>query len=734
MRWVSGLLVALGVTVHAQTLDAGVCANVVHNYDYPGNDIASIKVSGTDQAQYSACCDACANKDGCAGFVVNSKTCYMKSKMVQSGYKAGLMSGTYSFTSETCSSLKRDIDYAGNDIRSLTVKGNDQAQADLCCDACSNTISCIGWVVNGNTCYLKHKMVYSGADTGLLSGKYTQPKIKSETCGNLIQDVDYSGNDIRDFAVKGSPQDQTSKCCDACSKQDGCVGFVTHSNTCWLKKAWVKSGTKIGAMAGTFTAPLPTSDTCSAITRGTDYPGNDIRSFTVTGSDQARADACCDACTKQNGCVGWITHSNTCWLKRKMANASPLPTALAGTYAAPLPTSDTCSAITRGTDYPGNDIRSFTVTGSDQARADACCDACTKQSGCSKMANASPLPTALAGTYAAPLPTSDTCSAITRGTDYPGNDIRSFTVTGSDQARADACCDACTKQSGCVGWITHSSTSTCWLKSKMANASPLPTGARLGPYAAPLPTSDTCSAITRGTDYPGNDIRSFGVSGTEQDQTDKCCTVCSNTISCVGWIVYSNTCWLKHKLGAANALPTALSGQYVQPAISSGTCGNLVQDVDYAFNDIKNFAVTGSPQDQTNQCCDACSALDSCAGFVTHANLCWLKHKMVRSGPMVGAMAGTAPLQVPTSQVCGAVTTGVNYPGNDIVSFAINGTRQDQTNTCCDACTKTTGCLGFVLHDKTCWLKSVLTNLTPLSSAVSGTFVAGGSARRACYA
>ncbi|KDO20370.1 hypothetical protein SPRG_13752 [Saprolegnia parasitica CBS 223.65] len=709
MRWISCLLVALGVTVHAQTLDAGVCANVVRNYDYPGNDIASIKVSGTDQAQYAACCDACANKDGCAGFVVNSKKCYMKSKMVQSGYKAGLMSGTYSFTSETCSSLKRNVDYSGNDIRSLTVKGNDQAQADLCCDACSNTISCIGWVVNGNTCYLKHKMVYSGADTGLLSGKYTQPKIESETCGNLIQDVDYSGNDIRDFAVKGSPQDQTTKCCDACSKQDGCVGFVTHTNTCWLKKAWVKSGTKIGAMAGTYTAPLPTSDTCAAITRGTDYPGNDIRSFTVTGSDQARADACCDACTKQSGCVGWITHSSTCWLKSKMGAANPLPTALAGTYAAPLPTSDTCAAITRGTDYPGNDIRSFTVTGSDQARADACCDACTKQSGCvgwithsstcwlkSKMGAANPLPTALAGTYAAPLPTSDTCAAITRGTDYPGNDIRSFTVTAAASAG-----------------LTHSS--TCWLKSKMGAANPLPT-ALAGTYAAPLPTSKTCAAITRGTDYPGNDIRSFTVTGSEQDQTDKCCTACSNTISCVGWIVHSNTCWLKHKLGASNALSTALSGQYVQPAISSGTCSNLVQDVDYAFNDIKHFAVTGTPQDQTNH------------------STCWLKHKMVRSGPMVGAMAGTAPLQVPTSQVCGAVTTGVNYPGNDIVSFPINGTRQDQTNTCCDACTKTTGCLGFVLHDKTCWLKSVLTNLTPLSSAVSGTFVSGGSARRACYA
>ncbi|EQC32750.1 hypothetical protein SDRG_09722 [Saprolegnia diclina VS20] len=590
MRWIPGLLMALGVTVvQGQTLNAGVCCSVVRNYDYYGNDLASIKVSGSEQAQLTACCDACANQDGCAGFVVNTKTCYMKSKMVQSGANAGLIAASYMFTSNTCSTLKRNIDYSGNDIKSFTVKGDDQAQADLCCDACSNTISCIGWVVNGNTCWLKNKMVYSGDNTGLLSGMYTQPKITSGTCGSLTQDVDFSGNDIKNFAVTGSPQDQTNQCCDACSKQDGCVGFVTYSNTCWLKKAWVKSGVKLGAMAGTYTVPSLSSSTCSTLVRDVDYNGNDITSFTVSGSDQAQADACCAACSNTisciawvvntKTCIAWVVNTKTCWLKYAVAPATTNKGLIAGQYSQPAISSGTCGSLTQDVDYSGNDIKNFAVTGTPQDQTNQCCSACSSTLGCIGFVTHSstcwlkhawvksgPKFGAIAGTYAAPLPTSKTCSAIVSGVNYPGNDIATYGAAGSVQRQADYCCSTCSQTIGCVGWVLNNdvcylkSNNTCWLKNAWVKSG-VKLGAMAGTFTAPLPTSKTCSAITRGFNYPGNDITSFTVTGVDQDQVDKCCSACSNTISCVGWIVASNKCWLKNKMGPANALANALSGQ-----------------------------------------------------------------------------------------------------------------------------------------------------------------------------
>ncbi|EQC32749.1 hypothetical protein SDRG_09721, partial [Saprolegnia diclina VS20] len=100
--------------------------------------------------------------------------------------------------------------------------------------------------------WLKNKVAPATTNKGLIAGQYSQPAISSGTCGSLTQDVDFSGNDIKNFAVTGSPQDQTNQCCSACSSTLGCIGFVTHSSTCWLKYAWVKSGPKIGAIAGTY--------------------------------------------------------------------------------------------------------------------------------------------------------------------------------------------------------------------------------------------------------------------------------------------------------------------------------------------------------------------------------------------------------------------------------------------------------------------------------------------------
>ncbi|EQC36897.1 hypothetical protein SDRG_05726 [Saprolegnia diclina VS20] len=172
---------------------------------------------------------------------------------------------------------------------------------------------------------------------------------------------------------------------------------------------------------------------------------------------------------------------------------------------------------------------------------------------------------------------------------------------------------------------------------------------------ASTPTSDTCPSIQRGYDYPGNDLDNVQVSGSDQDKADACCKACTKEISCAGWVISGSKCYLKNKL-----------------------------DVDFSGNDITDFGVTGSPQEVTNKCCDACSKTANCVGFVTHDGL--------------------------------------------------SGSDQAQTFACCDACVKTPSCLGFVLHEGKCSLKWVLRGKTELNGALSGQYTVSRPGRPACLA
>ncbi|OQR90027.1 hypothetical protein ACHHYP_05869, partial [Achlya hypogyna] len=285
---------------------------------------------------------------------------------------------------------------------------------------------------------------------------------------------------------------------------------------------------------------------------------------------------------------------------------------------------------------------------------------------------------------------------------YAGNDITSLQVTGTAQAMIDTCCTTCSTTPGCVGWTVNAG--VCWIKSKMVESGANTNVVAAGTYTSPY-TSATCSTIQKGMDYAGNDIKNVAVSGTEQQQVDACCKACANQISCVGWAINSGKCWLKNKMILSGANSIVIAGYYEQPTISSGKCGSLVQDVDYSGNDIKNFAVTGSPQDQTDQCCSACSTTSGCVGFVTHDNTCWLKNKMTKSGALVGTIAGTytAPY---TSKQCSIISSGMGYAGNDITSLQVTGTAQAMIDTCCTTCSTTPGCVGWTVNAGVCWIKS----------------------------
>ncbi|KDO32953.1 hypothetical protein SPRG_02646 [Saprolegnia parasitica CBS 223.65] len=463
-------------------------------------------------------------------------------------------------TSSMCPSITRGYDYPGNDLDDVSVSGSDQAKADACCKACTNEISCAGWVINGNTCYLKNKLVGAKALSNALSGKYEAPTLTSGTCGNLVQDVDYSGNDIKDFDVTGSPQQVTNKCCDACSSTAKCVGFVTHSNHCWLKKAIGKASTRIGAIAGVYSGPLPTSAVCPSIQRGYDYPGNDLDDLSVSGSDQAKADACCKACTNEISCAGWVISGNTCYLKSKLVGAKALSNALSSKYEAPTLTSDTCGNLVQDVDYSGNDIKDFDVTGNPQQVTNKCCDACSKTDKCVGFvthnghwgdcryvhgASADNGPRdATSNTDHCTAPT-ETDAPIVIETDAP----LPIETDAPIVIKTDAP-------------IVVETTAPIFIETD----APLPTETDAPIFLetdAALPTSDTCSSIVRGVDYPGNDLKILQVTGSDQVQTFACCDACANTPSCLGFVLVDSQCSLKWVLRGKTELHGALSGQYI---------------------------------------------------------------------------------------------------------------------------------------------------------------------------
>ncbi|OQS01661.1 hypothetical protein ACHHYP_00409 [Achlya hypogyna] len=75
-----------------------------------------------------------------------------------------------------------------------------------------------------------------------------------------------------------------------------------------------------------------------------------------------------------------------------------------------------------------------------------------------------------------------------------------------------------------------------------------------------------------------------------------------------------------------------------------------------------------------------------------------------------------------STALCGSIKQGVDYSGNDIRSFSVNGDAATQLAQCCQGCSTTSGCVGFSIDDGTCWLKHKLANATPLKGVVSGSY------------
>ncbi|KAH9162215.1 hypothetical protein LEN26_001038 [Aphanomyces euteiches] len=195
---------------------SNVCSAMEENVDYYGNDIGQTQRSSTGK-----CCADCKANAKCSLFVYFQGTCYLKNAKGAASYKEGATAGFLSSNGLTCSAVETNVDYPGQDIRSV-----NSADAAGCCTACLNENACNAYSrTQDGTCYLKSARVGPTTKSGVNSARVYK-------CSAVESGVDYVDNDLSS-AVAASIED----CCGVCRSTNGCKAFSYAYGTCYLKSA-----------------------------------------------------------------------------------------------------------------------------------------------------------------------------------------------------------------------------------------------------------------------------------------------------------------------------------------------------------------------------------------------------------------------------------------------------------------------------------------------------------------
>lgn len=214
--------------MNAMTGSAPTRCQIEHGFDYVGNDYDN-KPSPTADG----CCSICANSAACNAFTWsahNGGTCWLKTTRGEIVVNPNTKSAVFGLgdANYVCPGGTVGLDFVGNDIANAP-----SANFAGCCAKCLSTLGCraYSWTnYNGGTCWLK-----SGADKFERNAGVTSTDLYpalQERC-NLIQDVDFRGNDIGSV-----PAAAASECCVKCGLKTGCKAFTWTSHnggTCWLK-------------------------------------------------------------------------------------------------------------------------------------------------------------------------------------------------------------------------------------------------------------------------------------------------------------------------------------------------------------------------------------------------------------------------------------------------------------------------------------------------------------------
>ena len=97
----------------------------------------------------------CDDTAGCAGFAFFSQTCYLKSNLEGSYFKAGCQSRIRKVQG-TCAGFDAPIE--GRDLSGTLLKSMYAPDSTVCCNACRSEQGCEGFSYFQSFCYLKHNV------------------------------------------------------------------------------------------------------------------------------------------------------------------------------------------------------------------------------------------------------------------------------------------------------------------------------------------------------------------------------------------------------------------------------------------------------------------------------------------------------------------------------------------------------------------------------------------------
>ncbi|KAH9104970.1 hypothetical protein AeMF1_019093 [Aphanomyces euteiches] len=145
----------------------------------------------------------------------------------------------------SCSLIEFNVDYPGNDLRSV-----DASAPEDCCTLCARDASCKAYSHYLGVCYLKSARGNPSFKSGVRSSSLVSSSLQ---CTAIEKDIDYFGGDLATF-----PAAAAEICCSICKATDGCKLFSHADGKCYLKSAIVSRVIKAGVRSAQLLNPLNT--------------------------------------------------------------------------------------------------------------------------------------------------------------------------------------------------------------------------------------------------------------------------------------------------------------------------------------------------------------------------------------------------------------------------------------------------------------------------------------------
>mmetsp|Transcript_96519 Transcript_96519/g.133812 ORF Transcript_96519/g.133812 Transcript_96519/m.133812 type:complete len:310 (+) Transcript_96519:63-992(+) len=129
-------------------------------------------------ASADACCSACDETAGCAGFAFFKQMCYLKSNLEGSYFKAGCQARVRKVYG-TCGGFAAPLE--GLDLSGTLIKAMYAPDSSVCCTACQSQHGCEGFSYFRSFCYLKSNVHGTYPKTGCSARLHSSRRLRAQS-------------------------------------------------------------------------------------------------------------------------------------------------------------------------------------------------------------------------------------------------------------------------------------------------------------------------------------------------------------------------------------------------------------------------------------------------------------------------------------------------------------------------------------------------------------------------